>query len=708
MRTRTSNRTKRYTVEKYDFEGSSDEENLRRAAKKAERDENFDETAAAEESADEEELALDPEQENEENEDPESEGPVSEPDGIPDRFARQRVRPIRPFNVRAAGLTGYLDLEPVADGRIVRSYWGPYDRGFKGKQLVEAWYGRHEDGVKLVKGMLDRWMDWTVLPPKTQGDEEQKDRAVWSPNFFEREAYSAEHWYERVRESLPEANARIRLSVEEAQLYRFQTEPMPVLLGPVTAPQEIKFEAGDAYSISQNGLPTAHGTTPVGWMLDAGGIVTGMDWAPLHSTNAPQLLALCVIPHSDQELYDYEQESQRPDFQKYGVVQLWEFVGERQEDGFARPSSQLPTLRKTICLEHGRARRVKWSPACGFLAILCDDGDVYVTEAGDDGEGGYEKVVEPIAVFGFPDEDVKATSFTWINFNRLVVGYTDGSIAIWSLRPHRLLSRHPVHHNIVVDLVSGYPAMPYLIASTPVGGTVKLLDLRAPSFESTEVQNLIVGTQPNLLGYSDHLLGFYSMYPSAGVLNTHVGFMHHSQFPVARRVFTGESFPSCLAVGRTHPYLLIGSLDGSLWAINPQVELFTTRREPTDRIRIFHHEHRPAKLFPDGSPAAARGVSRVATGFILERSLTKHSTHKPPVKKGKKPKKKETDTAVGDDEEEDGGAIMDPTRAIIYEPLTRITVAEWNPNEEYGCWAAVAMGSGLVRIMDLGLAEPEG
>ncbi|KAM0309061.1 hypothetical protein ACHAPQ_012607, partial [Fusarium lateritium] len=152
-------------------------------------------------------------------------------------------------------------------------------------------------------------------------------------------------------------------------------------------------------------------------------------------------------------------------------------------------------------------------------------------------------------------------------------------------------------------------------------------------------------------------------------------------------------FPSCLAVGRTHPYLLIGSLDGSLWAINPQVELFTTRREPTDRIRIFHHEHRPAKLFPDGSPAAARGVSRVAAGFILERSLTKHSTHKSPVKKGKKPKKKETDTAVGDDEEEDGGAVMDPTRAIIYEPLTRITVAEWNPNEEFGCWAAVAMGS---------------
>ncbi|SCN75717.1 uncharacterized protein FFB20_04973 [Fusarium fujikuroi] len=702
MRTRRSNRTKRYTVEKYDFEGSSDEEALDRASKHAERDENFDEAAAAEESA--EELALG--QEHDENDDAESDGPVSEPDGVLDRFSRQRVKPIRPFNVRAAGVTGYLDLEPVADGRIVRSYWGPYDRGFKGKQLVEAWYGRHEDGVKLVTGMLDRWMDWTVLPPKIQDDESQKDRGVWSPSYFEREAYSAEHWYERVRESLPEADAMVPLSTEEVPRYQSKREPMPVLLGPPTSQQEVKFEPGDAYSISQNGLPMQNDDAPLGWILDAGGIVTSMDWAPLNNANSPQLLALCVIPHSDQELYDYEQESLNPEFQKYGTVQLWEFVGERQENGFARPSMQPPILRKTICLEFGRARRVKWSPACGFLAILFDDGNVYVVEAGDGGGGSYEKVVQPIAVFGFPNEDAKATALTWINFNRLVVGYTDGSIALWSLRPHRLLSRHPVHHNIVVDLVSGYPAMPYLIASTPVGGTVKLLDLRAPSYESTEVQNLTVGTQPNLLGYSDHLLGFYSMYPSAGVLNTHIGFMHHSQFPVARRVFTGESFPSCLAVGRTHPYLLVGSLDGSLWAINPQVELFTTRREPTDRIRVFHHEHRPAKLFPAGSPAAARGVSRIATGFILERSLTKHSAHKPPVKKGKKPKKKDTDTAVGDDEEE-GGAIMDPTRAIIYEPLTRITVAEWNPNEEYGCWAAVAMGSGLVRITDLGLTITE-
>lgn len=312
-----------------------------------------------------------------------------------------------------------------------------------------------------------------------------------------------------------------------------------------------------------------------------------------------------------------------------------------------------------------------------------------------------ERIQKPVASFGFPEEDgIKATTMTWINFNRLVIGYADGSIALWSIRPNRLLARHAIHQNSIIDMVSGYPAMPYLIASTPVGGTVKLLDLRSPSCEVTEVQNLNVSTQPNLLGYSDHMLGFYSMYPSAGVLNTQIGFMHHTHFPVARRVFAGESFPSCLSVGRTHPYLLIGCVDGSLWALNPQVELFTTHREPSDRIKVFNHEHRGARLFPIDSPATSRGVSRLVQGFLMERNLNPKSDYKPPVKKGKKPKKKDPEGAKEDEQDATGS---DPTRAIVHEPLTRITVVEWNPNEEYGCWAAAAMGSGLVRVMDLGL-----
>lgn len=43
------------------------------------------------------------------------------------------------------------------------------------------------------------------------------------------------------------------------------------------------------------------------------------------------------------------------------------------------------------------------------------------------------------------------------------------------------------------------------------------------------------------------------------------------------------------------------------------------------------------------------------------------------------------------------------TKAAVHAPQTRVTVVAWNPNVEYGWWAAAALGSGLVKVMDLGL-----
>lgn len=313
-----------------------------------------------------------------------------------------------------------------------------------------------------------------------------------------------------------------------------------------------------------------------------------------------------------------------------------------------------------------------------------------------------EKVQEPIASLILSDEEgVKATAMAWCSLNRLAVGYSDGSVALWSIYPTRLLSRHPVHHSGVIDIATGYPSLPYLVASTPVGGSAKLVDFRAPSYETTEVQVNSVSWQPNLLAWSDHILGFFSAYPSANALNTMVGFMHHCHFPLVRRVFTSECFLSGLAVGRTHPYLLIGASDGSLWCLNPQCELFRTRRPLTDRIRILQHEHRPAESLSRESPASARGASRIIHGFGTETNRHFMAEARGPPKKGKGRKKNaDADDDGGDDEP---AAVMDPRRAVVHELLTRVTAVEWNPNEAYGCWAAAALGSGLVRVLDLGL-----
>lgn len=296
---------------------------------------------------------------------------------------------------------------------------------------------------------------------------------------------------------------------------------------------------------------------------------------------------------------------------------------------------------------------------------------------------------------------IDATAMSWANMNRLVVGYSDGSVALWSIFPCHLLSRHAVHHSHVVELATGYPSMPYVVAATPLGGTMRILDLAAPSYEFTEVQSINVVTQPGLLAWSDHMLGFFSIYPSARVNNTVIGFMHHANFPLFRTTFTGDSFPSCIATGKTHPFLLIGLMDGSVWCLNPQVEHFNSRTDATYRLRLFQHEHRPHRLFARDSPAGMRGASRVAQGFEVERNRNPKNETQPATKKGKAVKKKSA--VQHEDDEDEVLKSSDASRAALHEPLTRVTTMEWNPNQGYGCWAAAALGSGLVRVMDLGI-----
>lgn len=326
-----------------------------------------------------------------------------------------------------------------------------------------------------------------------------------------------------------------------------------------------------------------------------------------------------------------------------------------------------------------------------------------------------DKLQKPFAVLNLIDEySIKATAIAWVNCNRIAVGYSDGSIALWSVYPQRILSRHPVHHSDIIDMVSGYPTLPNIIASIPVGGTARVIDLQAPSYETTEAQRPLVHTQPGLLAYSDHLLGFLSIYPSASALNTIIGFLHHAHFPVCRRVFTGDSFLTCLAVGRLHPFLLIGATDGSLWCLNAQTEVFSNRHESTDKVRVFQHEHRPGYLFPPDSPAAVRGVCRVLHGFAVDKNRNSKPEAKPSAKKGKKLRAKEPaegagEEGEGEEDDDEAGDLTDPFRATLHEALTRITAIEWNPNQDHGSWAAVAMGSGLVRVIDLGLEKyPEG
>jgi transcription factor C subunit 6 len=232
-----------------------------------------------------------------------------------------------------------------------------------------------------------------------------------------------------------------------------------------------------------------------------------------------------------------------------------------------------------------------------------------------------------------------------------------------------------------------------------------------------------------LLQWCDHLQGFFYIYPSSGILVTNIIFSHHRYFPHGRTSIVNPTNPTCLAIGSTHPIMLTGLKDGSVWACNPVLRAFATRAEKPKKIPILEHEYRPSSRFLPQSQVddletrlrnndqrpRLHGAARIIEGGQSEPNISNKneeevetgSSSKGKKKKKTKPKPKPAPPPKPAEDEDDKGPEQVPTSelgiVVNHEPFTRITVVTWNPNTDYGRWAAIAMGSGLVRIIDLGV-----
>lgn len=688
MRTRKSNKTKSFKAQTYDFEAefSEDETAPRQpfADRALKEDDDFDAAGA------------DPDESPDDDPDPDasasaSDEEQSEPADVPGKVKTHARR--RPQKSQS-GPTKYFGIEKESvpgKHHVPLGYVGIPDRHIRGIPLAHHWYGPRQETQRVALSLLDRWLHSPYVP--TREEPRAIKKGVWIEDVYEKEADHINPWVKKAKNGRQILRP---LSRDEATPWKSTLGVLPTVTGTYDQQAEWRAQPLDSTVISDRGTPHQSNEESTGWLIDAGGLVVNLDWATRHE--GVQALALAVIPHSDQDVYDYENEASKSGFQELGTVQIWEFEGTKDEEGSMKTAATKPQKRQ-LCFDEGRARRVAWSPA-GHLAVICG-GKVCVVDP--ETKDPYVKVERPLGIMAL-DDGIEATSLTWVTYNRLAIGYSDGSIALWSAFPSRLLSRHAIHTCAVISIASGYPTNPYSIASVPLGGHLKLFDLRNPSCETTEMIALSCTTQPGILQWSDHLRGFFSLTPSSAAINTTIGFVAHDFFPIMRRVSTLESLVTCIAVGKTHPFLLIGGLDGTLTAMNPQFELFqlqNRRNERAMKLKIFQHEHQPSERFPEDSPAKARGASRVIHGFKPEKNHIVVLKARQPTKS----KRKKDEDFVEDDEEGDKSIqVREPKRAIVYEPWTRVTAVAWNPNEGYGTWAAAALGSGLVKVMDLGLA----
>ncbi|KAF3767183.1 hypothetical protein M406DRAFT_254114 [Cryphonectria parasitica EP155] len=743
MRTRKANKSKRFSYTEAYSDESEDESDTQEAQEAGE-DVDFQEPepdGGSQDASDED--VVDEGVENNKLVDVESDGEgevdLDEVESPPGKAGPRRGRLRRKLLKR--GVVHAIPAYPT-ELRNTRVYEGPLQRSTRGMKLLEVLYGPDPGHIKVAQGMLNKWFNHQVLPVRGSDDGGLMQSPWLADDYEEKQRNWTRSWYDRYRAGDGKLQRLRKIRQDHVDIFKPPMTELVCLVGRFNNQKQIRTRYGSAHPVSETGElwqaaeATSQNSTPPppppkGWLFDTGGIPLAIGWAPLIG-HREQFLAVCTVPFSDQDRKDADSPEDDPEEKKKGSVQIWSIPCHKEGASDAR-------LVHSLSFDWGRPKRLQWCPVpllddskIGMLAIICADGQARVIEVSKStpGQENYDWITSPVATFGITDEyAVHATCLTWVNTNRLCLGHSDGSITLWSIYPQRLLTRHAAHTSQILDIASGFPSHPYHIATVPIGGSPTLTDLNLPSAETTYIPlSNCVNFQPNLLDWNDHLQGYLGISPSGMPHNISIGFTHIRHFVQSRTLMTTPSLPMCLAGGRTHPFTLVGCADGSLWAFNPLRVLTKERGDRVHKLKVLQHEFRPPPQTGTATAARAaqdiRGAARILQGFRPEfnsnpraSELTRELNRREAAAKAKRPKSKNPRRRAAGQQEEfeqgDNGLRLEEelallketekTKVVVHEALTRITAAAWNPNVEHGWWAAAAMGSGLVKIMDLGL-----
>jgi transcription factor C subunit 6 len=285
-----------------------------------------------------------------------------------------------------------LPAYPLDLRNPTRVYTGRLERHSRYSAMASVMYGPRREGVKLIWQLVDRWSRFPVLPPALPP---QSPMGIlpspWlAPGFEVNQELVACDWYNRAHVGSGGVQQVRRLLDEQGnRLTSGRDGDMITLLGPWDSQKEFRMRHGRTLTLGQSGFPIEEeentDAPPLGWLLDIDGLVTSLDWAP-GKIGDRQILALLALPHSDQSNKQADDlESVKVEVRTKGSIQLWEFSGTVLETGLARPSRLSPRYLAAICLDWGRPNFIKWCPiplnsvgSLGILAILCEDGLVRI------------------------------------------------------------------------------------------------------------------------------------------------------------------------------------------------------------------------------------------------------------------------------------------------------------------------------------------
>jgi transcription factor C subunit 6 len=590
-----------------------------------------------------------------------------------------------------------------------------HQQGREGRLLYSV--GPGEEDLAANIQARDRWLNDVTLPYRKRHKDSAGGGLAYCSFYTEerRDKEAAEEldwYYDGGGQQILKQNQVCR-TVEMDFAQNNHTATDSIVAGSINAqecftglkPMQL-WNMGDAYA------KASRSNEQEAWTINAGARIQSLEWCP-NRNGSSQYLAISTSqsPSDTKDDIDVLAPAYTPHSRRQQCLQIWEVFAKGTDNsvGSKIDFTRRPVLRRVYSTDWGYVKKMRWCPVpdrpdseeyhLGLLGAIFTDGKLRVLDISTD--AGKKNEVEYIHIdkvaFESKPPDTLCTCVTWLSSKNIAVGTSDGSVAIWTLSDALKLSASStsnprpwfyqrLHQAYIQSISCGYPSRPHVLITYSFDGLLRATDLRSPSLDTVTSQRSRIAQGPviwhditqSALNIDDNFtLKSYGMR------------IFYKSVSVARLT----AFASDVATSVLHPSVLVGCVDGTVWATNPMRRLRDHKHKPLVQCILKHEWRRPVKQQQKpqdegdgnvemldeqegGNPLLSKPLIRLMVGYKIQQADM-----------GQENRANVTREYV--------------SFATVYEEKTACTQVAWNPNLRAGTWAALGMASGLVIIKDL-------
>ncbi|KAH7380108.1 hypothetical protein BKA66DRAFT_465767 [Pyrenochaeta sp. MPI-SDFR-AT-0127] len=604
-------------------------------------------------------------------------------------------------------------------------------------------FGPESENLKPILATRDYWSTQETLPLRQSGG--LRRSFFESTEAREKETKTIRKWYADVgRDAFAKGQASRNLSTEQGQPYLSSKGPdvLNVVSGLVDDPNLYSLKKGSYVHVAR---PFENSQSRRGWLFNLGSRIQDAQWAT-NEDGSTQYLAVAVEQNPagrDPKLMENPQAPAFTATKPYPAsIQIWNF--EATETGELH-ASQEPRLRLVICADWGAPKQFRWCPMSatdglessdnlesvhiGLLAGIWSDGQVRIIDVSI--PKAEVNATEPIhlhyshAAFEVSIPQTVPTCLHWLSGTTLAVATAAGTVAIWTLtRPDTFPTAkndqyvpkpwfyQQLADTYILTMSSGWPSQPQYLSLSIADGFSRLYDLRSPSADTTA--SIRGRTLCTTQAWHEHTQSFAMPDEHYILKHNPIRRYYHNLYSMR-----SESSITRVATSPVHPSVLIGAAEGTVEASNPIGRITNYKVIPWQQ-KWFVHEWRglverlvikhasedvemteggpvgqsvePSAMSDDAVVASDSTSSKVSQSVLsqpLVRITEGYKATQPGIQHSIT-SKKPTNPEVG-------------KGITIFEEQSAITALAWNPNLKFGSWAVAGMGSGLLRVEDIGV-----